>query len=165
MRLFGLDIKKSRSDVKKDTETNDYLKIMKRENQRLQLEIEAERQKMMLEDLRDQLREQREENRAMYSSDDEEGGGGSEEALLMQILAPLLQKQLSVPGNPPATTTPTLRSYSDEELRGILERIPRDTLKIARSYPDDVLKGEIKARALGDADEDTLIRAVKLIKT
>lgn len=74
-------------------------------------------------------------------------------------LSPLLGKQETTP-----VSNPVLVSYPDEELKEMRNKIPKHYLKVAKDLPDDKLKEIIKTNFLSNADEDSLNRAVSLIR-
>lgn len=169
MRFFGLDIKKAKVPTTKERDdSDDYIKNTRRDINRLRAEMEADRARFELERQRAEIREEREALLEMYQDADDEKPAIDADSMLLAILGRYLGGQqslntLPVPGNP-QHTTPARKTYTDEELKGLLAEVPRDTLKIARKLPEERLKEEIRARVLVDADDDTLIRAVRLIK-
>ena len=175
MRLFGLNISSAKKDsIIEDEIKKEQTKIKISETRRINEEIkEVERQiiladkELELQDARDRLSEYYDEEEEPQQKEDDPLN-----SLLLGVLSGLKNQNQN---NPPLiqqpqtqlNTMPQLNSgieLSEQAIKVLLEDISPKYLKIARKMPDTDLKNLIKTQTPYNLSEETLNKAVILVK-
>lgn len=105
-----------------------------------------------------------------YEEDDEEEAQTmpeTPEALMMTLINSALagKKSSSEKQNTlvSSSSLPASPKISDEELKSLKTQIPKTYLKIAKKMNDEQLSNQIK-KQIGEVDEETIKRAIKIIR-
>lgn len=160
-----------------DRETSSEIRNAKKELELLKIQRENELHKLRMEKAKLELQEEINELKGLYDDveeySDNEDGGVSE---LIKILVPLFVKNqtpASVVVSPPqvnnsdasiTSSEPQKRSIPDEQLQDIWKNTPAIAKKFAKNASDDSLK-VLLIKQLPDVDDDTIARALKIIRT
>jgi hypothetical protein len=127
--------------------------------------LEYERRKLEHDVAMAELQEKLEDIRSAYEPETEEGSDGAD-AMMMGLLSSILMK-----GNAPvavsaSSTTPTPNTkerLTDEQLREILDTVPKGYRKLAKGMSDETLTGLIRSK-LPNLDDDSINRGIQLIR-
>jgi hypothetical protein len=145
-RQASAELRRYKSDLKKQELEIEKLKI-----DRKKLEMQAE-----IEDLKEEL----------FGEDEEDiSEARTPEDLLMPILMKVLSggnQQENVQNEPPQQQEINL---SDEEIKEFLESQPKSYIKQAKKIPDSMLKKLIEQQVPVKLNEDTINRAIKIVKS
>ncbi len=106
-----------------------------------------------------------------YGVEESPQDGSINDQLLMNIVSPLLKKMSSPLTESSGQTTldqgfppqPDQITLSDDQIRGIIEELPKTAYKAAKKMPDAELLDEMHLR-FPNITQDSKIRAVEIIK-
>jgi hypothetical protein len=139
------------------------------ELRRLRHQVKVEEQRLQIADLRAQLDEYRPDD----DNENASTGGLSPENMLMTIIANALTSP-KAPGasaefsqNPPILTDERSggapgAELTDEQIKEIINKLPKNQVKIARSMPDPIIKDYLKKNF--PYDDSTINRAILILK-
>lgn len=153
----------SDDDRSRAAEINREKATLRRKEQLLEHEIKMRELELRQAEIEDQL--------AQFDLDEEEEGQPMDaEAMLMQILAPAIaarftqQAPPAQPTNQPQPAPPAdTKRIPDEQLREFYSQIPGNIKAAARVASDERIEEEV-LKVFPDADDDTLDRAIKIVK-
>lgn len=165
--------KKKKATVPHDLNDDDRdLSLQVRRNNAL---IRQKRQELEFERMRlehqleiEKLQRELDELRAEGEDDEEDDAPDGTDAIMAALVGSILQGKNPVVSpnqgpQQPETIVPKTRKYSDEEIRVLLEAVPKHYRAIMKKLPDDALLARARQYA-PDADEESLNRAISMVR-
>ena len=167
--LFKQKAKDNRANYDFDIEDREIsleLRKKKAEIKKLQLERQAELDRLEYERKLYELKADLEDLRGTFEEDETDNGNNNPDLMLMGLLAKILNKnspQSSVEQPPQTQQASNLIKLSDEQINGYLDSLPKHALKIGKSWSDEQIKTFIKAN-IPNIDEESINRTITLLR-